>query len=63
MGDRVLFWRDRWCGEVTLEEMFPLIFRIAIDPEAMMASYGFGQGQVIVWSIQLWREVQDWEMG
>lgn len=63
MGDRVLFWRDRWCGEVTLEEMFPLIFRIAIDPEVMMASYGFGQGQVIVWNIQLRREVQDWEMG
>lgn len=42
MGDQVLFWCDRWCGEETLEEMFLLIFCIAIDPEAMVASYGFG---------------------
>lgn len=37
--DRVRFWRDRWCGDVPLECLFPLIFQVASDWEASMASY------------------------
>ncbi|GMP27493.1 hypothetical protein CsSME_00003458 [Camellia sinensis var. sinensis] len=44
MGDRVRFWRDKWCGEMALEVMFPLIFYIVIDREATVASYAQVQG-------------------
>ncbi|KAF5932279.1 hypothetical protein HYC85_028450 [Camellia sinensis] len=40
---------------------FPLIFTIVVDREAMVVSYLRGGG-VVVWDIQLRRQVQDWEV-
>lgn len=53
-GVRVRFWKDRWCGEVSLETRFPLIFDIVVDWEATVASY-LGGGDTVVWDIQLRR--------
>ncbi|XP_028067083.1 uncharacterized protein LOC114269911 [Camellia sinensis] len=60
-GDRVRFWRDRWCGDLSLEFQFPLIFAIAVDYEVLVATVKIGEGQSTVWNVQLRRNVQDWE--
>lgn len=57
-GEKVRFWKDRCCEAMALAVQFPLIFSIAKDREAMVASY-LGAGEVVVWDIQLRREVQD----
>ncbi|XP_028125322.1 uncharacterized protein LOC114322241 [Camellia sinensis] len=61
VGDRVRFWRDRWCGDLSLEFKFPLIFAIAADLEVLVAAVKFGEGQSTVWNVQLRRNVQDLE--
>ncbi|GMQ01565.1 hypothetical protein CsSME_00048157 [Camellia sinensis var. sinensis] len=52
-GSRVRFWKDLWCGELVLATRFPLIFNIALDQDALVASYLDGGG-VVVWNIQWW---------
>lgn len=44
VGDRVRFWHDRWCGGVTLADMFPLIYAISVDGEEMVALVRVMQG-------------------
>ncbi|XP_028078613.1 uncharacterized protein LOC114280444 [Camellia sinensis] len=63
VGDRVRFWRDRWCGDLTLEEWFPLVFGIAVDAEVLMGVVWSGQGVSTFWNVGLRRAVQDWEQG
>ncbi|GMP50653.1 hypothetical protein CsSME_00017186 [Camellia sinensis var. sinensis] len=55
-GKRVRFWRDKWCGEVLLEDRFPLIFGIAADPEVTMANC-FGNGEVVDWEATQLEEI------
>ena len=38
MGDRVKFWTDRWCGDLPLQLSFLVVFGIATNREASMAS-------------------------
>ncbi|CAL5434168.1 unnamed protein product [Camellia sinensis] len=62
IGDRVRFWEDRWCGELSLAAMFPLIFAIAADVEELVALVRVRQGQSYTWNLHLRRNVQDWEL-
>lgn len=39
VGRRVCFWHDVWCGEVTVGERFPELYRIARDKDALVANY------------------------
>ncbi|GMP72532.1 hypothetical protein CsSME_00030528 [Camellia sinensis var. sinensis] len=63
LGDRVRFWRDRWCGDLTLEEWFPLVFGIAVDAEVLVGAVWSGHGVSTFWNVALRRAVQDWEQG
>lgn len=38
-GRRVRFWMDALCGEKLLREVYPDIYAMAVDPNAMVASY------------------------
>ena len=39
VGDcrRVRFWKDRWCGEDSLEEVFPSLYSLASSRDAWVA--------------------------
>ncbi|KAF5933729.1 hypothetical protein HYC85_029900 [Camellia sinensis] len=45
-GEKVRFWLDKWCGSLALAVRFPLIFSIAKDRQATVASY-LGTGEVV----------------
>lgn len=49
-GSHVKIWEDVWCGERSLKQDFPDMFRLAADPTAVVASNFSIQGNVIVWS-------------
>ena len=36
-GNRVKFWKDRWCGDVSLRDVFPNLFSIAYSKDARLA--------------------------
>ena len=38
VGDRVKFWTDQWCGDFLLHLSFPVVYGIAINREASVAS-------------------------
>ena len=38
VGDRVKFWTDRWCGDSPLQLTFLVVFGIAFNKEAPVAS-------------------------
>lgn len=59
MGNRIQFWQDRWCSEVPLASMFPMIYAIATDGEDVVASVVVRQGQLFVWNVHLRHDVQD----
>ena len=35
-GNRVLFWKDKWCGSAPLCEAYPNIFAIAANKNALV---------------------------
>ena len=59
VGDRVRFWQDRWCGDLSLAVKFRLIFAIATDAEDLVASVRGKLGDSVVWNVRLRRHVQD----
>jgi hypothetical protein len=38
-GTRIKFWKDSWCGDQPLQTRFPELFRLAHDPDAMVATH------------------------
>lgn len=53
-GKASLFWHDTWLGETALKMIFPRLFAIAILPNGLVASHGFWEGLVWIWSFA-WR--------
>ena len=39
MGDRVKFWTDRWCRDLPLQLSFLVVYGIATNREASVASF------------------------
>ncbi|WMV33012.1 hypothetical protein MTR67_026397 [Solanum verrucosum] len=60
LGNGVLlkFWTDKWLGNITLQEDFPDLFRIAQDPNSIIAANREG----INWDIRFRRNMHDWEV-
>ncbi|GMP84195.1 hypothetical protein CsSME_00037813 [Camellia sinensis var. sinensis] len=50
IGDRVRFWRDRWCGDLTLEKRFPLVLLV----ELLAFLYELRVGEV-GWDSLVWK--------
>ena len=38
VGDRVKFWTDQWCGDLPLHLSFPVVYGIATNRKAFVAS-------------------------
>ena len=38
LGTRTLFWHDRWCGDIPLKVMFPMLFSCSSSQSALVAS-------------------------
>ncbi|WMV47268.1 hypothetical protein MTR67_040653, partial [Solanum verrucosum] len=52
------FWTDKWLGNTTLQEDFPDLFRIAQDPNFVIAANREG----INWDMRFRRNMHDWEV-
>ena len=65
VGDRVKLWIDQWCGDSPLHLSFPVVYRIASNKEASVASSleQLGIEERRSWDVRfIWRP-NDWEMG
>ena len=65
VGDRVKFWTDQWCGDLPLHLSFPVVYEIAINREASVASSleRLGTEARRSWKVLLLRNPNDWETG
>ena len=65
VGDRVKFWTDRWCGVLPFQLTFLVVFGIASNKAASMASCleRLGIDEQRCWDIRFIQRPNDWEMG
>ena len=56
-GQRIKFWKDRWCGDIPLNVVFPSLFTCACAKEAWVGdAWSVEQGRVcwnptFIWSM------------
>ena len=62
LGERVSFWHDRWYGAGVMKDLFPTLYHIAQDKQALMSDYLTWHNEEMVWSVPLIRALQDWEL-
>ena len=65
VGDRVKFWTDQWCGDSSLQLTFPVMYGIASNKEASVAT---SLERLVIeewrsWDVHFIRRPNDWEMG
>ena len=65
VGDRVKFWIDQWCGDLPLHLSFLVVYEIAANREAFVASCleWLGIEAQRSWNVRLFRDPNDWEHG
>ena len=65
VGDRVTLWTDQWCGDSPLQLTFLVVYRIASNKEASVASSleRLGIGKWRSWDVRFIQRPNDWEMG
>jgi hypothetical protein len=61
-GSRIKFWYDVWCGGVALQELYPDLFRLARNKEALVTHYMQVRNDSTHWCLDFIRPIQDWEM-
>ena len=63
MGDRVKFWKDSWCGDLSLQLAFPILYNFAVNREASIESSLICQGarDGRTWDVHFNRGPNDWE--
>ena len=63
MGDRVKFWTDRWCGDLSLHLAFPALYNFAANREASVESSLICQevGDRRIWNVRFIQGPNDWE--
>ena len=61
-GERVRFWSDVWCGDRPLKVVYPWLFLIAGDRDALVADLMSFRNGVLHWELTFSQNVQDWEM-
>jgi hypothetical protein len=62
VGSRISFWKDVWCGESSLKDIFPGLFSIARFKEASIADNMERSNGTIQWNIVFIRLIHDWEV-
>ena len=63
-GSRILFWHDKWIGDVPLKILYPQLFLCSANKEACISevlSPSVGDNDK-VWSLRFHREFNDWEL-
>ena len=55
VGDRVKFWKDRWCGDLSLKLAFPILYNFVVNREASIESS-------LIWDVRFNRGPNDWEV-
>ena len=61
-GRRIKFWKDVWCGEEALCSIYPLLFNLALNKEAMVTDIWDSSRGVGCWSLTFLRPLKDWEI-
>jgi hypothetical protein len=62
-GDRIRFWYDKWCGEVALKDLFPVLFGCSTNRNASIDSVvDKSSSNAGVWNISFIRDFNDWEL-
>ncbi|XP_059288247.1 uncharacterized protein LOC132041538 [Lycium ferocissimum] len=57
-GSLLRFWKDKWVGSTSLQDDFPNLFRIAQDPNSVIAANREGN----IWDLSFRRNMYDWEV-
>lgn len=50
LGERIIFWIDRWVGDRSLATQFPDLFKCVVDKEANVNAYTSRVGRHVVWN-------------
>ena len=58
VGNRVKFWKDKWCGDSSLRESFPELYSIASSKDAWVSDLWEDGG----WSPRFTGQLHDWEL-
>ena len=58
LGNKVKFWKDKWCGDSSLRESFPKLYSIAFSKDAWVSDLWEDCG----WSLRFTRQLHDWEL-
>lgn len=61
-GLKTKFWKDKWCDENSLQRVYPLVFSLAMDPDALAHDYLDFCYNPPSWLPILRRQVFDWEV-
>ena len=64
VGDRVKFWKDRWCGDLPLKLAFPILYIFVVNREAFIESSLIcqGVGDRRIWDVRFNHGPNDWEV-
>jgi hypothetical protein len=61
-GSRIPFWSDVWCGGSPLKDLFPDLYPITRDKEALVAKHLRIRNDKIHWELDFIRSIHDWEL-
>ena len=61
-GRRLRFWKDPWCGEITLCNAFPTMFNLVVHKDARVADVWDSSREDGGWSLVFLRHFNDWEV-
>ena len=60
---KVKFWKDLWCKDQTLKDVFPTLFLLVVDKEGWVSNAWRESGKLGCWSPHFSRHLNNWEMG
>ena len=61
-GDKVRLWHDKWCGDVTLKESFPVLYDCASNQAATISEVLVRENGRVAWNVTFARNFNDWEL-
>ena len=61
-GRKAKFWKDLWCEDQTLKEVFPNLFRLAVNKDERVFDAWEEGGEVGSWNPLFSKHFNDWEM-
>jgi hypothetical protein len=58
-GSKIRFWDDVWCGKMTIEEAFPVLYGIACYKNALVAAHLVSKSDSFQWDVSVIRAAKD----